>query len=347
VNVASQSPALSEFFAACASGQPASISSLAEFLAACADSLIAEPAHEHARYSSEFTRARDEFVRAGIEALTAPPWESGNVWLQLGIRPLGDLRLRGELCREIAILARRLLSDAAIDEFFFMHKPPGMRLRFQCGAGRSEDVANTLYAEAARWNADGLIDYVGSGIYEPESQLFGGPRSMRFVHALFTVDSLIWLDYHACRVVDSDEISPAWLVSLALLHTVFTGLDISGWEDIGVWDRIRAKAGRGLAQDALSLPLYSEVAVEIREVWSRRDQIVESLHPAVQAIVTQHAPALLSGAAHWRSGYFSQRTASVGPRDAAAFYVVFTWNRAALSATEQALLAESLAQRMA
>jgi thiopeptide-type bacteriocin biosynthesis protein len=320
---------------------------LADFLAVCARSLTTEPGPGPEQCSNEFYQARDVFVRAGLEALAARPWQTSNDWLQIGIRPREDLGPHGELCRQIACLARRLLSDSAVDNFFFMNKPPGMRLRFQTAAGRSsEDLADVLHGEVTRWREEGLIDYVEQGVYEPEGQLFGGRRSMSFVHALFTVDSLIWLDYHACRAVEGEAISPAWLVSLAVLRTVFAGLDITGWEDTGVWDCIREMAGRRFEGDKFSLPMYAEVAGEIRDVWSRRDQIVDGLHPAVKAIVARHDSVLLTGAAQWRSGYFCQRRASLGPRAAAAFYVIFHWNRAALSLTEQALLVESLSERI-
>jgi thiopeptide-type bacteriocin biosynthesis protein len=322
-------------------------SSLAEFLALCARSLTTKPGPGGERYSDELCQSRDIFVRAGLEALAARPWQVGNDWLQIGIRPRDDLGPRGELCRQVASFARKLLSDSTVDDFFFMNKPPGMRLRFQTAAAASSaDLEDVMRAEAMRWRAEGLIDYVELGVYEPESQLFGGPRSMSFVHALFTVDSLIWLDYHSCRAVEGEAISPAWLVSLAALRTVFAGLDITGWEDIGVWDRIRKMAGRRLGDDRVSLPLYAELASDLREAWSRKDRILDELHPAVKAIVTHHDSALFTGAARWRSDYFCQGTASLGPRAAAAFYVIFHWNRAALSRTEQALLAESLSERI-
>lgn len=320
---------------------------LAEFLDLCARSLTAEPGSGDERYSTEFYQARDVFVRAGLEALTAPSSQPRNDWLQIGIRPRDRLGMYGDLCQHISSFARRVLNDSLADNFFFMNKPPGMRLRFQAAATTSSaDLANVVNAEAMRWQAAGLIDHIEHGVYEPETRLFCGPRSMSFVHALFTVDSLIWLDYHACRAVEGEAINPAWLVSLAALRTIFAGLQIVGWEDLGVWDCIRDMAGRQLGQDKASLPLYGAVSDELRNAWSRRDRILEDLHPAVRAIVAHHDSALLTGAAQWRTGYFCQRGASLGPRAAAAFYVIFHWNRAGLSPTEQALLAESLSERI-
>jgi thiopeptide-type bacteriocin biosynthesis protein len=320
---------------------------LAEFLAVCARTLTTQSGPGRERYSNELYRARDVFVRAGLEALAARPRQTGNDWLQIGIHPREDPGLRRELCRQLACLARRLLSDSAVDNFFFMNKPPGMRLRFQTVAAESSaDVTDIVHCQVTRWRAGGLIDHVELGVYEPESQLFGGPRSMSFVHALFTLDSLIWLDYEGCCVPEGEAISPAWLVSLAVLRTVFAGLDITGWEDIGVWDNIRQRCGRRLEADKVSLPMYAEVAGQILDIWSRRDGILDELQPALKAIVAGHESALFTGAARWRSGYFCERGASLGPRAAAAFYVIFHWNRAALSRTEQALLADSLSQRI-
>jgi thiopeptide-type bacteriocin biosynthesis protein len=317
---------------------------LSQFLAYCARTAIAELEAEGEDYSEELCRARDLFVQTGLEALAAEA--RTGAWLQIGIRPSEDLALRRELCQRIAGVARRLLSESAVDNFFFMHKSPGMRLRFERGQGSPYGLEEALYEEVAHWNAEGLVEGVEPGLYEPESQLFGGQTSMKYVHALFTVDSLIWLDYHSCRTVDDETISPAWLVSLAALRPVFAGLDITGWEDIGVWDRIREMAGRRLGEVQVSLPMYAKVADELRDTWSHKNRILDGLHPAVAAIVAHHDSALLTGAARWRSGYFCNRRASLGPRAAAAFYVIFHWNRAALSHTEQALLTESLAERI-
>jgi thiopeptide-type bacteriocin biosynthesis protein len=316
--------------------------SLAEFLALCAHSLSGGP-----ELSDALCDARDAFIRGGLDALAARRSLAGHPWLQIGIRPHTNPATRADLCRQLASLARNVLSNSLADDFFFMNKPPGMRLRFQAAARTdAARLAAVVGTEIMRWRAEGLIDHVEHGVYEPESQLFGGPRSMSFVHALFTVDSLMWLDYHACRADEGDAISPAWLVSLAALQAVFAGLEIVGWEDIGVWESVREVAGRRLRQDKTSLPLFPEVSSELRDAWSRRDALAGELRPAVRAIVAEYDSALLEGAARWRSGYFCRPGASLGARAAAAFFVIFHWNRGGLSSSEQALLAESLSERI-
>src|ERR1700741_603975 len=60
---------------------------LAEFLAVCAHSLNAESGPARERYSDELYQTRDVFVRAGLEALATRSWQTGNEWLQFGVRP--------------------------------------------------------------------------------------------------------------------------------------------------------------------------------------------------------------------------------------------------------------------
>jgi thiopeptide-type bacteriocin biosynthesis protein len=278
--------------------------------------------------------------------LAARPWRAEHEWLQAGVHPPQDAMPSKELYERVATFVRGLLRTSVIDDFFFMHKPPGMRLRFRMRPTTRAALADVVASETTRWRENGLIDHVESAVYEPESLLFGGPQAMPFVHALFTVDSLLWLDYHASDLGDAAIRSPSWLVSLAVLRTVFAGLDITGWEDLGVWDCVRRAAGRQLGDAKASTPLYDEVAGQLRNVWSRREDLAGGLDPASQAIVARHEAALQTGAARWRSGYFLDPRASLGPRTAAAFYVVFHWNRAALTQAQQALLAESLAERM-
>jgi len=316
---------------------------LSQFLVDCACTVTVGLKDEGDDYSEEQRRARDLFVRAGLEALAAEP--TTGAWLQIGIRPPEDLAVRRELCQRIARVARRLLSESTVDNFFFMHKAPGMRLRFERGPSSPHGLEEALYEEIGHWSAEGLVEGVEPGVYEPESQLFGGQTSMKYAHSLFTVDSLFWLDYHALAIPGGEDSDAAWLVSLAILAAVFDGLDITGWEDLGVWNHVREAAGRHLAEDATSLAEYAEVARSVRAIWSRRDQLLELLHPEIRSIVEDHYGTLGAAAGQWRSGYFATRTAYMGPREAAAFYVIFHWNRAALSTVQQALLTDSLSRR--
>ncbi|HWK28581.1 MAG TPA: thiopeptide-type bacteriocin biosynthesis protein [Solirubrobacter sp.] len=271
----------------------------------------------------------DAATVAEVRALIGSGVGVDDGWAQVGVHPAGARRR--ELYVRIAGFARELLGAGGAEELFFMHKPPGLRLRFK-GA-----PAGVVDAEVARWRRDGLVDGVEPGVYEPEERLFGGPRSMTFAHTLFTIDSLVWLDFHALS-----EQQPAWLLSLAMLRPVFEGLGVVGWEDIGVWDGVRRHAGRRLPEHAVA-PEYVNVARSLRAVWADPGAVVD---PGVAEILEPYAGALRAAASGWRAGYFGRRGAELGPRAALAVHVVFHWNRGALSGGLQALLAESLAERI-
>jgi thiopeptide-type bacteriocin biosynthesis protein len=314
---------------------------LSTFLLECGRSLAADCADDSQREVGAFRRTRDNFVRAGLEGLAA---NSSADWIQIGVRPSNDGLARRELFGIIAATANTLLNDEAIANFFFMHKPPGIRLRFEQGRRGAPDLADWLYGEVARWRSEGLVDLVEPGVYEPESALFGGPQSMRFVHALSTVDSTIWLDFHSRTRPESEAGDEAWLVSLAVLRSVFDGLDIVGWEDLGVWERIRTSAGRRLAPGMTDLPGFADLARHVRAVWSRSDDPLDHLGPGIGRTVAASRGAIHLAAAQWRSGYFNTRAARIGPRAAAAYFVIFHWNRGAIPAERQALLTEVLAR---
>ncbi|MFE1449808.1 lantibiotic dehydratase C-terminal domain-containing protein [Streptomyces olivaceoviridis] len=114
-----------------------------------------------------------------------------------------------------------------------MHKPPGLRARFRAAEpSGAEDLRAALLRrlDPGRQGGHSWARPV-PGVYEPETYLFGGPRSMPWAHALFTADSRTWLDVHTA--VAGAPAPPGWRVSLTLLHAVFDGLGIVGWEHVG------------------------------------------------------------------------------------------------------------------
>ena len=334
-------------------GQPVP---LARFLTDCAASLL-----PGAPTDPDLVAARDRFVAGGLAALGAPDDEPP--WVQRGIDLPDDPVRRRALYRAVGAYVREALGDGSAQNAFFLHKPPGLRLRLQraddgapaagrtAGPGRRRDdvlgtpLDGTLDAAVARWRDAGLVTTVVPGVYEPERTLFGGPRSMEHVHALSTVDSLLWLDRHAGGPADEPPTSPAWLVSLAVLDTLLTGLGVTGWEDLDVWAHVRDRAGRRLPDDPATRAELAASQDAVRDVWARRELIPLLLDGPARTAVEAYGAAVLEGARRWSAGYFTQPGAQVGPRAAAAMYVVFHWNRGGLTPSEQALVAESLGRR--
>lgn len=297
---------------------------LAEFLAGCLD-----PSGDQ-----ELVAARLTFLAGGLDALRTA---GAPRWTQLG---LGGIA--GELYRELALSARELLAEGEITDFFFMHKPPGLRVRFAAAPGRATHVRAELRRRAQRWRSTGLVTDVQPGVYEPEAHLFGGPASMRHVHRLFTVDSLAWLDHHS----GGHGQAPSWVVSLLMLRSVFTGLRVAGWEDRDVWARVQHGGQRRLPH-ALAPDAVAVASEELRQWWAASDTLLDQVPEPTRELVDRHAIEVEPVIKRWWSEYFTTELARVGPREAAAYYVVFHWNRAKLSSGRQALITEALADERA
>jgi hypothetical protein len=211
---------------------------LADLLADCAASL--RGATQAGERWAELVGLRDALLAGGLPAMRAAA--STTTWVQFGLsyRPERHAELHGSL----AATARELLARPAVRNVFFMHKPPGIRVRFEVTGAARERLVDELLERLGGWRVDGLIEQAIPGVYECEAHLFGGSVSMRSVHRLFTADSLVWLGYHA--LAGDAGPGPAWVASLAMLRSLFNALGVDGWEDRDVWDRVRWQTFRRL-----------------------------------------------------------------------------------------------------
>ncbi|MEU5085208.1 thiopeptide-type bacteriocin biosynthesis protein [Streptomyces sp. NPDC021356] len=284
-----------------------------------------------------YAAARRTFLAAGLHALREHAPDAG--WVQLNVRaePAGWPCLY----RRLAVTARDLLGTGTARDFFFMHKPPGLRVRFHAAQpARAEELRATLVRRLAP-AADGSWAEPVCDVYEPETYLFGGPRSMPHVHRLFTADSLAWLDAHTA--VAGEPVPADWRVSLTLLGSVFDGLGIVGWEHRGVWQAVRDGTGRRLP-GGLGDAARQRAADGIRAYWDQSpDDRLAALPEHWRDVLRPHTRQVRRAAERWRAHYFASGGASVGPRRAAAHHVIFHWNRGRLSTARQCLLTEALA----
>jgi thiopeptide-type bacteriocin biosynthesis protein len=275
----------------------------------------------------------EAFLAGGLAAVAA---DRGQCWVHVGLavrsRPREVFHWLGELSAE-------LLDDPAVTNFFFMRKPPGVRLRFEAAHGQRLQVESMLHSCLGQ--ARLRVERVVPGVYEPEEHLFGGPASMPFVHRIFTIDSLAWLAFWRLETP-----GPPWAFSLSLLRYLLDGVGVVGWEDLGVWDLIRSRTGRALppGMDAGKL---AAACAGIRDTWSDPSRLEAGLPAPVAALAAEWGPRLRAAGEDWRSGYFDTRGAMIGPRDGVTFVTIFHWNRGGVSAATQSLLAAALADRSA
>ncbi|MEU7581398.1 thiopeptide-type bacteriocin biosynthesis protein [Streptomyces sp. NPDC041068] len=279
-------------------------------------------------------------------------------WLHFGVAPARGRRM--DLYAELLGTARELLADGRAEEFFFLHKQPGVRMRFQAGASRAH-VDALLRQRLSYWHQEGLVADWNAGVYEPEEFLFGGPVSMRSVHRVFTADSLAWLGFHSAGIHGAPEdrpagregagARPAWAMSLLMVRALLDALEIVGWEDLDVWDRLRRQTGRrfaALGHGAGTAGLPAEAArieAALRAGWTDPDSLTARLPDSAVKQAEEFRTAVAEAGEQWLRTYFTAGNALIGPREAAAFVIVFHWNRAGLSILRQTLIAEALTAR--
>jgi thiopeptide-type bacteriocin biosynthesis protein len=310
--------------------------SMAEFLTSCLGT-ESRPKLE----SEDLRPVRRAFLEAGLAAIEM---RVRNKWVQFGIE-ITDLPASPDIYNRMTQIVSEMFAEFSISNFFFMHKPPGLRLRFETTTAGQFSLSEYLHDRLLSCQREGLISGIVPGIYEPETYLFGGAVSMISVHKLFTIDSLAWLQYHALPSEVRDVSGPSWALSLMMVRPLLDGLNIMDWEDLDVWDRIRQRTGRSLPDEILDEADFVEAAAGIRSRWHNPHMLLEDLPTEVRKLFETYQSDVLSATAHWQSEYFKTRDAIIGPREAAALLIIFHWNRAALSLPRQSLLTEALLRR--
>jgi len=284
---------------------------------------------------------RTIFLQGGLAALEAVA--DGRRWVHFGLE-VGPGPVQGICYERLRDLARKELHDGQICNFFFMHKPPGLRVRYELTGGNLHELRPYLHSRLSVLKAEGVISGIIPSLYEPETHLFGGAVSMRSVHELFTADSLAWLDYHTLASGDLEIAGPAWALSLAMLRLFFAALGITDWEDLDVWTRIRRNAGRELPIGTYDQSNFTEIIREIQSFWMD-PHLFTQLPPSTRAIAERYQTEIIGPISKWREDYFGTENAQIGPRAAAALFTIFHWNRAGLPPPRQAILTEALAAR--
>ncbi|MEA5568496.1 thiopeptide-type bacteriocin biosynthesis protein [Anabaena sp. UHCC 0399] len=149
-------------------------------------------------------------------------WEHGE-WVQLNVglvRHQGDaLSSARVLFTRIASLVNYWQSHGLLRWFFFMRKPPDVRLRFFTKVDQQQAIAE-ISDIMSLLQQENYINVFFFSEYQPETERFGGIEAMQWVHQHFDIDTSLWLilDYlhqNHLSVVPKDVLLPT------LLHDLF------------------------------------------------------------------------------------------------------------------------------
>jgi thiopeptide-type bacteriocin biosynthesis protein len=157
----------------------------------------------------------------------------------------GLVRHQGEALPSARALFARLeplvtqwRSNDLLRWFFFMRKPPDVRVRFFTIVDRQQAIAqiSELMYTLEREN---FINQFFFSDYEPESDRFGGLEAMKCVHQHFDADTSIWLildhlDRHKLSTIPKDLLLPT------VLHDLFSRALSSKISILAAWHSLRA-----------------------------------------------------------------------------------------------------------
>lgn len=223
-----------------------------------------------------------------------------------------------------------LVADGAVTCWWFIRKPPGLRLRYQpadqWARRRLERLLDALIAQQQ-------ISGWTPGIYEPEIHAFGGLEGMDVSHILFQHDSRNLLDYLTrARQRGTPELGRRELAML-LISTLLRSAGLDWFEQGDVWARVAAERA-----------YTADVACS--------ERIKRAVHRLMTTDVGS-ASSLVSGGPlasldDWITGFgrAGQQLAELnrrgvlerGLRAVLAHHVIFHWNRLGLSVTDQRTL---------
>ncbi|WP_404790464.1 thiopeptide-type bacteriocin biosynthesis protein [Altericista sp. CCNU0014] len=161
-------------------------------------------------------------------------------WLQLNV---GLMRYQNQarfsarkLFAEIDLLTQQWREDGLLQCFFFMRKPPDVRLRFFTNQRQMVIQQLTdLMDELVRQNTIRLSFF---SEYEPEGDRFGGLASLARVHDYFDIDTAQWLRLDRRKQPSDPAIGDAALLS-AILHDLFQSTlsdpdrVLNAWQTLG------------------------------------------------------------------------------------------------------------------
>jgi thiopeptide-type bacteriocin biosynthesis protein len=168
------------------------------------------------------------YSAAAQNAHETPTWIQLNVALRRGEGgPQQSARI---LFRQLLPVLRGLRKRGTEVKFFFVRKPPDIRLRFQAVAADEKlmPCLATLFADLL---SSGVVVSAVRSVYEPEARVFGGSEAMDVVHSYFHEDTMEWVAWD--QLQSQDRRIPTEQLCTAVMNNLF-GQILEGHAEI--WD---------------------------------------------------------------------------------------------------------------
>lgn len=274
---------------------------------------------------------RDIFIEAGSAAVrnsveTAP-------WLQVNVKfkeqEIPTSQFRNSLLERVQYWKK----NGTLKEFCYIHKLPGMRLRF---LGEFCTLSPEISSAFQQFVHEGLIERWSCGHYDAEPYQFGGSVGNEIVHRFFSAESLAVLEYQQLQSQNATTIEPAVfsLLLLELLLRAATGDIRERWD---VWQRMEITGRTMNLSDEhrsemirLSLParqilseILSEPFLTIERMTGQEHQIFRNYLTELPLILVDLNHAHEHGKLLW------------GIREILPFWIIFHWNRMMFDLKEQ------------
>jgi thiopeptide-type bacteriocin biosynthesis protein len=248
-----------------------------------------------------------------MTATLAPCCRPGN-WFQADCSLFPDSRLEPHIpWAALSEAVRRWREQDLIHRFWYVRKPPGLRLRFEAAPDRGfQAVLASWLIEAEHRNAIRGFRFT---TYEPEAYRFGGMAGMETAHSLFDVKATLALHYYSKSAVPVSALQLSFATTADLLNRCLDD-PAEIWD---VWCRL---------SDALSSTreVINDSEISVREFLIGRASLCEILaedwQPVLRQVDATHARVATDLRALAGAG-----TLKVGARAWLAAATVFDWNR--------------------
>lgn len=141
-------------------------------------------------------------------------------WQQLNIPLVQSSGCQHDAVTQILSTADELVAAGLVQRFFFMRKPPGLRLRLLPTPRRAALVEERVLVALDGLRQARMVGHSFASCYEPETFMFGGSAAVQSIHSLFHADSVGWWRGEHLRLAGRARLNPV-LLSVAMLNHLF------------------------------------------------------------------------------------------------------------------------------